>query len=878
MISSLSWRFFLIFSTMKKSFYISLLLLSGVTAQVQAQNDTLWIGYNDEVVDKTLAQYYKFIVPKNDHTFEVSQYTLKNILHSKGFSSTNETPSLYQGKLQLFDVKGNPMTTTTYKDGLLVGPTITTLADGSTFTATYKDNEVFDGVEVAAFHDVFISTHANQGKLVSMQLFAIAPNKSRQIMYFENDKIVKEETYDKTGQLIASCTLVDYDFTEGKHVDFYYEPYQIKSISEHKNGIQIKKSTYFRTGEIKEIETAVDTNKTHTYYDRSGKVIAVYTEKTDNDGYSAYNDGSYIAYRSDAGKEDFIESINIYTDNRAVEFHEYDTDGIIKKITVYNKNYYPEKVTNFDKKGNIESELRYNEDGIAVNGTEKQENVTRVYSNSNLVSETITYSNGNPFKKYADHKATYFDKQGKQIGQATFNAKEPYYYYSTPVDGILITIDDSDVITDSNTYKNGKLINATTFENNKGKAVKSQEINYDDNENKISEIQFHPNGQILSDNRYTNYEITHSSYFDAQGKLLGKFDYTQMDGTLYTFFYSTNEVQSISRYSKGNLLYKKTYYKADIIFAENSKTYLESEIDFSKEGLFYDKGELVSKTTYKDGKPFEGKTIVRDEYSSKIVTNYENGEKEGEEVTYSIYLDDITTRDFYHLGKQLFTEKYENNIVVSRIPMENGIYHGEAIYFDPEGQEISRLTYNDGEPYEGVLIVDFGSESYETSTYKDGVVVESKTASEGQVRLVRTLLNKEELLYHVQNFNADGVLRYDFKMRDENLDGEVIFYNEKGKIQNKAEVKNGRLISGTISLAVHDGNYETSNHILVTKKAQKYTTKVFSDENKTLLYESTIKIIDKGESTNPLPINLPITRESLYPPLVEFDGYYYKTY
>ncbi|MCP1995664.1 hypothetical protein [Flavobacterium sp. HSC-61S13] len=857
---------------MKKNIYIPFLLLAGAT--MHAQNDTIWTNYSDQVVGKTDAMYYKTIRPLKDKTFEVSKYTKTHILYSKGISSTDENPSIYQGNLRVFDQKGSLLNTFEYKDGVINGTVISTLNDGTTYQAVFNENELYSGTVVYEYEDVYTAMEAKDGMIIKAELFAKTPQNYRQVVYFENNLPVKEETFDGKGQLIATCTYSGYEIYNGNHIDFYYSPLQLKSNSEHKDGSLVKKTQYYRTGEIKEVQVLKDQVNSFTQYNRNGEVIAVYQEQTEADSYTTINDGTQILYNSEIGKEDLMEFKYVYKDSSLSELYEYSSEGTLKQLTEYN-DYYPTKVTYYDKNGHKESELIYNESGSPQDGVEKLENIHRVYSNGNLVSETLFYSNGAPFKKYASFKATYFDKKGKQIGQAAFDSKENYNYYSTPTDGVLISIDDKDLINESNTYKNAKLISSITFENYKGKAAKVQEINYDENEYKISEIKYHSNGQILSESRYANYEVIHSTFYDDKGKLLGKFDHVKLDGTLYTFFDSTNEIQSISKYKNANLLYKKTFYKADIIFAENSKTYLESEIDYYKEGLFYEKGVLVSKTVYKDGKPFQGKTIIRDDYSSKVITNYENGLKEGEEVTYSVYLDDITTRDFYHLGEQISTELYENNVVVARIPMENGYYHGEAIYFDSEGQEASRLTYKEGVYYDGVLIANLGSDSSETSTYKEGVLVESKTISEGQVRMTRTLLNEEELLYHVQNFTASGVLRYDFKMRDDNIDGEIVYYNEKGKAQNKAQLSDGKLISGTIALKVQDYNYETSNHILVTKKGTKYTTKVYSDENETLLYESTIKMIDKGEQHNPLPISIPITIESLYPTLVDFGQYYF---
>ncbi|WP_430613706.1 hypothetical protein [Flavobacterium sp. JP2137] len=858
---------------MKKSFYAPLLLLAATA--VHAQNDTIWIGYNDEVVEKQVAAYYKFIETKKPNGFEVTQYTTAHQLYSKGISSVKESPSIYQGTVIIFNRKGKPLTTFEYNKGVKEGTSVTTLTDGTKFLAEYRNNELFDGTEVSEFQDVYIALENREGVLTSAMLFDEAPNKFRQIIHFENGTISKEQTFDHNDALIASCTYAHFEVSDGKHIAFYHHPFQIKSVSDYADQALIQKTTYFRTGETKEIQTLEGETQVLTHYDKSGKELGTYRERTDLENYVTVREGINIIYSLEAGKDDQIESIYTYQDDELASLQEYDLEGVLKKVTLYRENYYPIKTTYYDKKGQQESQLTYSEYGEPFDGTEKQENGSRIFKNGQLVSETKHYSSGEVFQKSANFKTVYLDKKGKQIGAATYDTNTDYTSYSTPIEGEVLTLTAADFIATSATYKKGQLVNSTTFVNYRGKAVKQMETSYNENGYQIAEIKYHPNGQVFSQSEYANYSPTTTAVFDDKGKLLGKFDHLQMDGTLYSFFDSTNDIESISKYQKGALLYKKTFYKNDTFFDFNAKIYLESEIDFNKEGLFYEKNELISKATYKDGKPFEGKTVIRDEYASKIVTHYENGEKEGEEITYSIYSDEISTRNFYHLGKKVFTENYENNLVINRIPLENDRYNGEAIYFDSEGKEISRLTYKDDEPFEGTLISIDGENSIRTKTYKNGYIAESKMEVDGQLKYTRTLLDEDKQRYQVRSFSDTGLPRYDFKTLAENLDGEVLFYNEKGKIQNKARVQDGELISGTISLLLQDYNYNYDSHIAVTKKGQNYKIKAYRNEGNSLMYESSIKVIDKKDAVKPLPVVTPLTLESLYPHVSDFELYLY---
>lgn len=853
----------------KNNILFSIALLSGTLGYTQVQKDTIWYDSLDQKTIKENATGYRFIKPISKDKFQVESYSLENTLFSKGYIKTGDQDiPKYNGQVIYYQEGGKEMILLNAENGIPTGKVISKLVDGTEYEGEFKDGSFYDGILVNEYYDCYSKLEAKDGQFIKATLFSKSNNSYQQVVSFKDNTLSLEEVYDKNGNLIASLTYDQYNPIEGTKYTFNHKPLSVASIQVYKDSLEIESTSFYSDGKVKIKAKTEGAFKNYIYFDKEGKIIGEFKNDAGYEYESPTYEGTQVEFNYQEGKHDNISQITTYVDNKAVLLRHFDENGILNQTTTYEEDgYSTSKIEYWDPDGSLKAEIKYAEDGYTPwEGKVFLYNTTSEYKAGELVEESTSYKNGKLFELKKDLKSTYYDKNGRVLGTLTYTKEEGFW---NPLDGKSFTMVD-DFITNETTYEKGLLKHDISYNISSGKKVLNTESYYESGE-LVKQITYHSNGKISKEETYKNYEQLFSKFFDSDGKLIGAFDHRNTDGTLLTFF-DNDILQSIVKYNNGTKLYEKKYTQDYLDFSLNSleapKTYLQYEIDYLKEGKFYSKGELVSTVKYKNGTPIEGTVFADDDYSI-IVTNYENGLKEGEEITFSKYdPTTITGRTVYHLGNKVFEETYEEGRVTSRIPFENDIYHGEAIFFDENGDEISRLIYQNGEAFEGTRITNLYT-SILTQTYKEGILISVTDVNiEGVLLYKKTKENENSKTSSIQVFNdADGSLVYSYEMyEDTNLHGTVSYY-ENGKLQRQAKVNNGVLESGIIALQFNNYLYDSeeiseASYYTLNKKKNKTQYQLFYESGE-LLMEYEIK-----ESKNPTiktPLFTPFTPDQLYP-------------
>lgn len=851
----------------KNTLFYFIVLLSGVSGYCQVQKDTIWYDYLDQKTLKENATGYRFITPTSDRKFEVASYNLENNLLSKGNAVSDDPNSIkYDGLVTYYQEGGTEMIVLNVENGIPTGKVISKLLDGTEYIGEFKEGNFYDGILVNEYLDCYNKLEMKDGQFLKATLFSKKNDSYKQIVTFKNNTISLEEIFDANDNLIASLTYNHFTPVEGVKYTFNHNPLSVLSIEVYKDSIQTESTSFYSNGNIK---TKTKTNgafKDYTYFDLKGKIIGEFRNDSDYNYNSPTNIETEIEFNYLNGKQDQISKITTYKNNLISLIEDYNDDGILDRTTTHREDGFSiSKIEYWNPDGSLKATIEYAEDGYTPwEGTLFVYNTTSKYVSGKLIEETTSYSNKKPFEIKKDLKSTYFDLKGTPIGTLTYTQEEGYWM---PFNGTSYYIVD-DLITNETTYEKGYLKYSKIYTTFKGKQVLYTESFYENGE-LIKEVIYHTNGAVFKEETYTMYEKLSSKYFDQSGKEIGAFDHKNQNGTLLTFF-NNDVLESITKYNNGVKLYEKKYIQDYLDFPLNSleepNIYLQSEIDFLKEGKFYNKGELVSTVIYVNGQPSDGIVYEMND-DSIIVSIYKNGLKEGDEVIYAKYNPSIITkRVIYNEGSKVLEEDFKNGIMTSRVPYSNEEYHGEAIYYNEHGQELSRLQYIHGEHFEGTHVTDQYT-SFLTQTYKEGVQISlTDVSKDGLLLFQKTKEDSPSNIYSINVFDElDGNLLYSYqKFEDAYLHG-VVSYYEHGALKRQAVFNNGVFESGSITMQFNNYNPAEPNeasHYTLTKKNNKIYYQLFTETND-LLVEYEIK--ETKNNAIVFPIFPPFTPDQLYP-------------
>ena len=316
-------------------------------------------------------------------------------------------------------------------------------------------------------------------------------------------------------------------------------------------------------------------------------------------------------------------------------------------------------------------------------------------------------------------------------------------------------------------YKNGKIIKSTLINSMKDNASFSvlTDINYNSNSHEIVTDEF-PNGllkQYFTFNKDGLLDGESRQYYEEGDiKSISPFKNNVADGTF------------ISYYQNGNIKEKHTYKNGNeegegIFYYENGK--LEEKY-FMKNGKldgeavnYFEDGKIKNKAIFKDGVTLE-EEIYKDNEIRK------NTFKNGEVIQQDIYSKNKILKAKKFLlenGKMKIISYYENGNKEEEVFVINELFDGEALVYYPSGKLKEKDFFKNGKR-DGEAII----------YYENGNVKQ------------KSLFKNDKREGDLFMYYPSGKLRQIEKFINGKEDGEVIEYYESGVIKEKAYFINGK--------------------------------------------------------------------------------------
>ena len=315
-------------------------------------------------------------------------------------------------------------------------------------------------------------------------------------------------------------------------------------------------------------------------------------------------------------------------------------------------------------------------------------------------------------------------------------------------------------------YKDGKIIKSTLIKSMKENASFSilTNINYNSNSHEIVTDEF-PNGllkQYFTFNKDGLLDGESRQYYEEGDiKSISPFKNNVADGTF------------ISYYQNGNIKEKHTYKNGNeegegIFYYENGK--LEEKY-FMKNGKldgeainYFEDGKIKNKAIFKDGVTLE-EEIYKDNEIRK------NTFKNGEIVQQDIYSKNKilkAKKSLLENGKMKIISYYENGNKEEEVFVINELFDGEAFKYYPSGKLRNKSFFKDGKR-EG-----------ESLTYYENGKLKKKILYKNGVR------NGEASEYY-----ESGIIKQKAYFINDKLEKEDLYYDEKGNLTKTEIYKNG---------------------------------------------------------------------------------------
>jgi antitoxin component YwqK of YwqJK toxin-antitoxin module len=470
---------------------------------------------------------------------------------------------------------------------------------------------------------------------------------------------------------------------------------------------------------------------------------------------------------------------------------------------------------------------------------------------------------------------TYYSPDGKVIGKINYDYENNYL---KPIDGTEYTFYSSykeykaELVRSARTYIGGKLVKEEQFyENQKpmsstsyNNGQKELQISYNTDGEEIARMVYenwapitgteiigdrittYREGKLIAEiNNYYNTEVMFSkktlvkeTFYAKDGSLLGSINLLDdngypkpMNGDRYTIDYE-GDVNAIERYLNGYVTQRTSYRKRQI--AEN-ETATFKKVEFFepngykriKEIRFYSNGNKQSEVGFKDYKETTG--VFYDE-QEKEIGQYDYGRKEGTVYEFFADSDKIKRMETLKNGEQLRLQRYEygpntsfgqiNPVLVEDIDVSCC-----ASFYSREGERLGKVTFKDGQPWEGTYYDGKQRTSY---TIKEGDRNGSykKYDYDGSIMEDGNFLNgKEDGLFTYYNYNGGLVKTENFT--NGLLDGLATFYDKNKKLIGELVYKNGAPISGTRVTTV----FSAKNPIKETYEAGMLVKRISYDDN-----------------------------------------------
>lgn len=874
-----------------------------------AQSDTTYYDANWSETNKAAAIFYRPEPKQEGDGYRIQDFYLSGAIQMSAISLQSDV-DLFDGEVIWYYESGQIEQKGNYQKGSIQGSYIYYDEDGAILAdGVYEDGQPYEGsfYQDADLYQIFEVYES--GVLMSQVLSDKSEDTKAKISWTndpDNFPPYKLNYYDVDGKLIGSITAdQDGKYQDGLLVGYVYSPMVVYYKVKYADGVMSDSVKYFfSTGELKQLSLMTDgeTEDHAIYYDKKGNVIGELIYQ-DSEPYS----GKKITYPDryyDSKGNDQIESIESYEGGiKTGAYTLFQKNGKIAEKGQYNNGVKDGEIVVYDKKGKEAFKGIY-KDGNALTGSFRYgDDDVEVYEKGVLVKEISYYPDSDQLKFLIEigKRAVYYAKDGKQLGEITYEDGYPY-------NGTLFDF-YRDLIVSKKSYVKGNLVNEKSYSYSTG--VVEYEYFYNNDGRNERTIEYYSTGKPKIDTKIDEDYYKEITYFDKSGNTLGTFRYNQeKNGDEY--FFKGDDVQEITSYKRGVVTYKKWY---------SSPGKALYEIDYEGDAQFFDdKGKLLSTATYREGEPYSGTVYTYNNYDktfdtkatyvnglldgpfveydqdyasgnvfAKLVVQYKEGEKTGisreyfedhllREDTYKDDLLDGPTTYYDNDGKKIGVAEfkdgepysgifynYDYGLLTSTAEYKKGVLDGQVTHYDysPDsissiekydqgelieavsylhGQPIYQLIYKDGEPYDGTL-----SEYYSLSYYEKGRLVKvvtyndynsyEKVASE-------TVYGEEGDQIVKTNYFDNGQKRSVVHLIGDMKNGEVIYYTAEGELIGKGVYKEDFPLSGTF---VYANQYDLTNYIVVEIGEWSISATVFQQDEKLSTIESKLEYLATDE-------------------------------
>jgi uncharacterized protein len=797
-----------------------------------AQNDTIWLNDYKEIASKDGAKYFQKVKKVKDSLYNITQFTLKGIKILDGNSKTDSS-TFFHGEVNNYYDDGKIAYMQTYRNGSYEGKSVSYLKDGTKSEGVFKDNMLYDGKIVYEVNDDIYEYEVVQGLRNYDRIYSKFNPLGGYKSFYEDNRLAKQISYNDKGENIGEATFGEnYSDVDGVLGYYNYNPTSLNTLTYYKNQKVEKTDSFYKNGKVKSTQKIEIGFKTTQYFDINGTDIGSLTEKEISTDYYAPEEGSQVNFGYLPENIDYIDTINYYERSKIIKTTTYDKLGNKLKQVKFNDNSYAVFAENYDKSGKVESTLTYGgEYNEPVDGKLIEDNATTIYKDKTIISKIVKYKSGKTFSNLDKGIASFYDQKGVLMSTLSYYDKYNSGKISDPKNGIEYTMYD-DNISGYNKYVEGNLSEIGSYNINfKDIKILESQVTYNAAVMVIKDLSFFKNGKKKIEKiQNGGYSVLKEIAYNDKGAIVAEFDNINQEGTQYTYFGGSDDIESIKTYKNKILSYEKQF-KSTYGENYNNKITLVKEIDYFKQGTFYEDEKPLFITIYKDGLPYSGKVLVVEEYYSKKIDNYENGMKNGEQLIYEINNNNLTHKYIYEDNIQKRVFFYTDNILTKEANIENDLMNGEAIFYDTSGNIISKAIYKDDVIFEGETSEIVGN--LETRiTYSNGNATNTINKTDGIVTRNSKLLDLDTLYYQLENFYPSGKLESIYKTKNAQIDGDVIFYNENGSKETEAKCELGKLISGKLKLNKPSNLPSDSRYIYLSKTKKGFELIGYLDNKK----------------------------------------------
>lgn len=772
---------------------------------VKSQNDTIWINNHEISVKEKATHYFTFEKIQNKNLYKIGKYTKDHIAVLKGTTFNNDYQHLvYTDKLYSYSEKGILLNAGNITNNKYNGEMVSYTPSGESFVSEFRDDLLYEGTYIFEQNNYLKTGHAEGGKYIKQ---VIQINDSEKIVLEFKDNIIISQKYFIQDKLINSG-----EYKNGIHYNGYFNDLSnefkgINITSLYKDAVLMEQKTFYKNGKIK-VQTLLE-NKLYTniYYNLKSEEISKVTYKLDENNLPTYFDGTQCnfsesdneklktAYTYKKGK---LTHITYYEDNEIL-FIMHLLDEVLDTIAYYKNNTLFSSVT-FDKEG-------YPIDGTVV---DRFEEIT--YNNKKIIRIDEFYSDKKLFCTYdnATYKYTYYDQQGN-IFEEHKTISEKTTFDKKIANGTIYILDENkQYIKTEETYKNGKLEKRYEFSFINDERVLLNEFLYKEGQ-LVRKRQYFPNSAIQSFETFSGQNLLAGIYYDENGNQIGKYDALKRNGTYIKYFPESTDIHIKVKWLNKMLLEYHEYEHSPYSKALRPKI----EMKLNSKAAFYFNNEIVAEAELENGKIKNGKIFHNQDPNYYIYNNYEDYLKEGEELFYSKFTNELVYRNFYHKGILEFRELYKNNQLFLSIPVVNDVFSGNATMYDKNGDVKSMIDFKEGMVYNGTIEYTENNLNVK-EVYKNGnIKLVEITNSKGITLLKKIPENGPVQKYEI--YHPNGQPYYSFTSYGQLFHGKLLQYNSFGVLEQEHRFEYGVPKKGIIKTSLWVPNeYGTSTFILST--------------------------------------------------------------